>query len=160
MNRRLWKRIVRDGDCWVWTGAKNDQGYGQVVIDGQRAYTHRLVYELLVGPIPDGLEIDHLCRNTSCCRPAHLEPVTHAENIRRGYEAKAQTHCKRGHHLAVTARLTKDGRRDCRECERVRVADPARREHRLALRRAAHARRQATPGKVSVVITDVAEAAA
>jgi hypothetical protein len=119
MIRKLWENVERDGDCWVWTRSKNDKGYGQITHDGRVMYAHRLTYQLMVGPIPEGLEIDHLCRNTSCCRPSHLEAVTHAENIRRGYEAKNQTHCKRGHDLAG-AYITKDGRRDCRECHRAR----------------------------------------
>lgn len=73
--------------CWEWTGARQPDGrydYG-MFWDGTRAVrAHRFAYELLVGPIPVGLELDHLCRNPPCVNPAHLEPVTHAENIRRG----------------------------------------------------------------------------
>lgn len=69
--------------CWVWTGTRNDVGYGQLTVDGRMQYVHRLSYEALVGPIPDGMQIDHLCRNTLCLRPEHLEPVTPAENVRR-----------------------------------------------------------------------------
>ncbi|WP_327421883.1 HNH endonuclease [Streptomyces sp. NBC_01230] len=77
--------------CWVWTGATNDQGYGHLHIGGKggsKLGAHRVSYELSVGPIPDGLEIDHLCRNTSCVNPQHLEPVTTQENNRRAREAR------------------------------------------------------------------------
>jgi len=120
-NGRFYSRIERDpSGCWLWTGARNRDGYGQLWL-GRIVYVHRWAYERFVGPIPEGLEIDHLCRVPACCNPAHLEPVTHAENIRRGYEAKAQTHCKRGHELA-DAYVTRDGRRDCRACARIRAA--------------------------------------
>jgi hypothetical protein len=69
--------------CWTWTGAVQSRGYGSCGYQRRIWSTHRLSYELLVGPIPSGLTIDHLCRNKRCCNPAHLEPVTNLENIRR-----------------------------------------------------------------------------
>lgn len=82
--------------CWVWTGAHNPKGYGLVGRDdGESSAIHRRMYELHIGPIPDGLELDHLCRVRDCCNPAHLEAVTHAENCRRGREHR--THCVHGH---------------------------------------------------------------
>jgi hypothetical protein len=69
--------------CWTWTGAVQSRGYGSVGYQRRIWSTHRLSYELLVGPIPDGLTIDHLCLNKRCCNPSHLEPVTNLENIRR-----------------------------------------------------------------------------
>src|SRR4051812_43428872 len=77
----------RDG-CWLWAGAKNDRGYPQVGHEGRTVYAHRLYYTLLVGAIPPGLDLDHLCRKRSCVNPQHLEPVTHAENVRRGATTK------------------------------------------------------------------------
>ncbi len=81
---RVEARIDRSGDCWVWTGSRSSAGYGQVWSGGTNRGVHRIMYEQLVGPIPEGPVIDHLCRNPSCCTPAHLEPVTTAENVRRG----------------------------------------------------------------------------
>src|SRR3989442_920488 len=81
---KLWSRITfrRDG-CWYWKGATNG-GYGTVYWGSRHRRVHVLVYELLRGPIPRELELDHLCRKRICCNPAHLEPVAHRENIRRG----------------------------------------------------------------------------
>lgn len=69
--------------CWLWTGAMQPKGYGTVKVDGRVWLAHRAVYTAHVGPIPAGLDLDHKCRNRSCVRPDHLEPVTHAENLQR-----------------------------------------------------------------------------
>lgn len=86
---RAYSSIDPDTGCWEWTGTKNKAGYGKVydpANDGKprMEYAHRVSYREFVGPIPDGHHIDHLCRNHACCNPEHLEPVTHAENMRRG----------------------------------------------------------------------------
>lgn len=73
-----------DSPCWVWQRAKDSKGYGRATIDGSTKLAHRIFYEKFVGPIPLGLSLDHLCRNPPCVNPSHLEPVTHAENCRRG----------------------------------------------------------------------------
>lgn len=70
--------------CWVWLGPFNRNGYGRAWFEGAREMVHRLVYRLLVGPIPDGLVLDHLCRERCCANPAHMEPVTVRENTLRG----------------------------------------------------------------------------
>lgn len=77
------------GPCWLWSGALHN-GYGGFFADGQRWRVHRWSYEFLVGPIPEGLHLDHLCRVRHCVNPAHLEPVTNQENIRRGEAGKYQ----------------------------------------------------------------------
>lgn len=104
------------GGCWEWIGAKGADGYGKFAIEGFIS-AHRAAYTLLVGPIPDGLEIDHLCRNRACVNPDHLEPVSRSENIRRGVAGR--THCRRGHAFTPeNTRLGPDGRR-CRACQRA-----------------------------------------
>jgi hypothetical protein len=80
------RRILFTDDCWHWRGAVTSSGYGSVAYEGRLWSTHRLAYELLIGPIPDGLQIDHLCRNKVCCNPQHLEPVTAQENLRRQHQ--------------------------------------------------------------------------
>jgi hypothetical protein len=83
---RLAAKTERDLDtgCWWWKGARKRGGYGHMSVDDHMKLVHRLAWELTVGPIPDGHEIDHLCKNRSCLNPAHLEPVTKEENVRRG----------------------------------------------------------------------------
>jgi HNH endonuclease len=123
---RFWSRVHPIGNCWIWMGGKNDKGYGQIVDKHVRYYVHRLSHEWFRGPIPDGHEIDHLCRNPACVRPSHLEAVTRRENQRRGFGfagIKARkTACVHGH--AFTAENTyirpDDGNRQCRECKRKR----------------------------------------
>jgi hypothetical protein len=112
--------------CWLWQCAKTKAGYGQVPIGGKMLYAHRVYYEDHVGPIPEGLVLDHLCKTPACCNPDHLEPVTQAENLRR----TRRSHCGRGH--AITdgnVYVAPSGRRQCRECVRVRERALA---HRLA----------------------------
>lgn len=107
-------------ECWIYVGQTN-QGYG--VYGG--SYTHRRVYEALVGPIPEGLQLDHLCRNTLCYNPRHLEPVTPKENSRRrdadGHYLTKRTHCPKGHERIKENTITRpDGSHECRICNRDR----------------------------------------
>lgn len=81
-------QVDPDTGCWVWLGTKDDKGYGSWRLKGRLRPAHRVMYEELVGAIPDDMVIDHRCRNPSCVNPAHLEPVTFAENIRRGTHVK------------------------------------------------------------------------
>ena len=81
-------RIDSDSGCWIWIAGKSTAGYGGLRIDGKDYLAHRFMYEKLVGPIPVGMSLDHLCRNPSCVNPEHLEPVTHQENVRRGAHTK------------------------------------------------------------------------
>jgi hypothetical protein len=124
---RFWEKVEKTETCWLWTAAKNDQGYGHIkVSDGEWAYAHRLAYELLVGPIPEGLELDHLCRVRNCLNPAHLEPVTGRENVLRSTSPTAinarKTHCPRGHEYSAenTYYTPREGHRQCRACIVIR----------------------------------------
>ena len=123
---KFWAKVDKSDGCWWWLGGVNSYGYGAVsrTIDGRRyqLQAHRVAYELLVGPIPEGLVIDHLCRNTRCVRPDHLEPVTDKVNILRGTSLSAvyakRTHCVQGHLLPKER--SPRGDRICRECVRIK----------------------------------------
>lgn len=94
-------KFEKTDTCWNWTGYLDRAGYGVVNSRGLRIrQAYRLAYTAWVGPIPDGLHLDHLCRNPRCIRPDHLEPVTPAENARRAGPYRRPTHCKRGHLLS------------------------------------------------------------
>lgn len=137
---RFWAKVDRRGanDCWPWK-ASTKKGHGMVwaMRNGERFVfmAHRVAYELLVGPIPDGLVLDHLCRNRGCCNPRHLEPVTNEQNILRGEWAPvlnaAKTHCVAGHEYSPgNTYVTSRGHRQCRACK-------ARRQRELKARRTA-----------------------
>lgn len=122
---RFWQKVTRSGDdeCWTWTGAINSvHGYGRMGLGGRaqgNGYAHRVSYELNVGPIPDGLTIDHLCVNPRCVNPRHLEAVTQEENSRRA--KRRWTHCIRGHEFTDENTYWRaEGRRACRACARTR----------------------------------------
>lgn len=105
--------------CIEWTGTTNGVGYGVVTMRDMRFYTHRLSYMEAFGPIPDGLVIDHLCRNTLCLRPDHLEAVTQRENTLRGITAQKES-CVRGHPFDdANTYITLAGHRACRTCRRL-----------------------------------------
>jgi hypothetical protein len=115
--QRFWENVAKSDGCWMWTGTKDPHGYGRFWTGTTIGLAHRWAYELLVGPIPTDLELDHLCRVTSCVKTEHLEPVTHAENMRRGSVAK-RTHCPQGHPYTPenTYRYPVSGDRKCRIC--------------------------------------------
>lgn len=122
-------------ECWPWMGALISGGYGQINAAGRTRHVHRVVYEILVGPVPDGLTLDHechtrevtcnlgdLCPHRRCCNPAHLEPVTQQTNVRRGRGLTARnavaTHCKHGHEFTLENTYRWRGHRMCRQCVR------------------------------------------
>jgi hypothetical protein len=109
-------------DCWAWKGATDHLGYARFHASAGVQLAHRLAYEWFVGPIPAGLEIDHVCRNRRCVNPAHLEAVTHRENVLRGASAPGgATHCPRGHVYDVSnTHIAPSGDRRCRRCNNDR----------------------------------------
>lgn len=122
VHERFMAKVDRRPDgCWVWTACRVWNGYGQFRVAGKTVYAHRFAYELLVGPIPDGLELDHLCRNRACVNPSHLEVVDSRTNTLRGDGPAAQnarkTHCAHGHELTLE-NIWRSGRnsRLCRAC--------------------------------------------
>lgn len=115
---------VRQGEngCVFWTASTDKKGYGMFRVNGRMVRAHRWAYEYFRRPIPDGLELDHLCRNRNCVNPAHLEPVTHRENVLRGNAGGtfnlAKTHCPQGHEYGDdNLYVTPNGYRECRTCK-------------------------------------------
>ncbi len=121
----FWTKVSLSPDgCWLWTAGKNGVGYGMfAVADRRKKLSHRLAYETLIDLVGVGLDLDHLCRVRRCCNPAHLEPVTRGENIRRGIgpsiagqRQAAKTHCPRGHELSGNNVYAYRGKRGCKSC--------------------------------------------
>jgi hypothetical protein len=117
---RFWAKVTGGNvdTCWEWTASKARGGYGRLNINGRTALAHRWAYEHLIAPIPQGLDLDHLCRNRACVNPWHLDPVTRGVNLRRGQHwESAKTHCHHGHPFTEeNTYLTPAGHRECREC--------------------------------------------
>lgn len=106
--------------CWQWIGGINKTGYGIINVNKIPRLAHRVSYETFKEEIPQGLSLDHLCRNRKCINPEHLEPVTRAENIKRGLSLKTQSiNCKNGHPRSEN-KIIKSGRIRCKECERIK----------------------------------------
>jgi hypothetical protein len=116
---RLVTNVVRDENgCWLWQRATNEKGYGRVQFQGRHRAAHRVSYTTFVGPIPEGLQLDHLCRVRHCINPAHLEPVTHDENHRRKtvHFRTTVTHCPHGHEYTEANTAYYNRIRCCRKC--------------------------------------------
>lgn len=131
---RFWAKVDKNGPlwagtaCWVWTAARSE-GYGRFVVEGHVLKASRVAYELLIAPISVGLTLDHLCRNTGCVNPAHMEAVTTGVNVLRGNTITAtnavKTHCRQGHPYDLWNTYTRKsgaqkGNRICRQCSHVR----------------------------------------
>ncbi|MFJ8213256.1 HNH endonuclease signature motif containing protein [Streptomyces sp. NPDC096033] len=121
----FWRQVEPTGFCWNWTGRRTHNGYGDFREGGVRTRAHRYAYEMLVGPIPEGLVLDHLCRNRLCVNPDHLEPVTIGENVLRGMGptsiAFRRGECVKGHSVdETTGYLRSNGRYECRACSHRR----------------------------------------
>lgn len=113
---RFWAKVDKTSGCWNWTGYVDKAGYGRFRFDGATRLSHRVAYQLIIGQVPDGLQLDHLCRNRRCCNPTHLEPVTNHENSLRG-ERATKSHCVHGHEYTPENTIREaNGRRRCRTC--------------------------------------------
>lgn len=118
---RFWSKVKQTDDCWEWLGARQPSGHGWFRGHHLGYNAHRVAYQLERGPIPEGLELDHLCRHPWCVRPSHLEPVSHTENVRRGLAAQPREVCLKGHPLVegnIIRAGTSRGKpaRRCRTC--------------------------------------------
>jgi hypothetical protein len=125
---RFWAKVDKSGDCWMWIASTDCRGYGQIKWGARVRKAHQVAYEICVGPIPEGTELDHLCRVPACVNPAHLEPVSHRENYARGASRSANALrtnvCINGHEFTpANTRIRKGGSRVCIECARKRTRE-------------------------------------
>lgn len=124
LSERLEERSIPEPNsgCFLWIGYHNGEGYGKLSVGKSGSiYAHRFAYEQANGPIPEGMQLDHLCRTPSCVNPDHLEPVTNRENTLRGRSSALKPKrvtCKHGHDLRLTAYVDTRGQQKCRECHR------------------------------------------
>jgi hypothetical protein len=128
--------VTADG-CWEWQGKVIYSGYGEAHYQNRQMQAHRAMWLASGRPIPNGLQLDHLCRNRRCCNPDHLEPVTCAENIRRGWAARGRNpladRCGRGHRYDDGNTYYHRGQRYCRACNRLHAANSRARQQRRGL---------------------------
>lgn len=119
LHERFWSKVHKTDSCWLWTAHIGRRGYGMNRPVQGETYAHRIAWALVNGPIPDGLTLDHVkerCSNKHCVNPAHLEPVTAAENHLRWQQKR--THCRNGHSIAQDGYVNAHGYRRCRVCNR------------------------------------------
>jgi hypothetical protein len=137
--QRFLSKVRLSNGCWIWTGHVEKNGYGRIGVNGKMRWAHRIAYELFIGLIPKGKELDHLCRVPACVNPRHLEPVTHKENMRRsplgaGVMHKAKTKCPQGHDYSFENTYIFRGMRYCRVCARkYKAAYKARKKNEKSL---------------------------
>jgi hypothetical protein len=142
IKERILAKVSRaENGCWLWRGKVGTNGYAMFQIDRKYIRVHRASYQAFVGPIPAGLQIDHLCRNRACVNPQHLEPVTQRENTRRGFLSRKPT-CPLGHEMTILRK----GHRGCVICRRAyqRKQYAKHRERILARLRERYSRKRAT----------------
>jgi hypothetical protein len=124
---RFWEKVDASASCWAWTASTKGNGYGQVKHRDRKSplFAHRAAYEMLVGEIPEGMTLDHLCKNTLCVNPDHLEVVTMKVNVLRSTSPTAinatKTHCVRGHEFTPENLLGGSLGRSCKTCHRERM---------------------------------------
>lgn len=151
---RFWCKVNAEGVCWEWTAYRDKKGYGKFQVGNKARGAHKVAWELLMGPVPHGLDLDHLCRNPPCVNPDHLEPVTRRENVLRGINAipgkhhhmAQRTHCVNGHEYTEENsyhRVDRAGHKQCKTChrERDRAWRQANREKHNARAREYHRRK-------------------
>lgn len=135
--KRFFCKIEKKDNCWIWTATKTSHGYGQFGLNYKIVLAHRVCYEMFKGIIPDDMELDHICRNTSCVNPDHLEAVSHQENCIRGNCGKNNQNAKKmycvNNHPLIQENLVKrkDGRRECLICHRTQWKSWKRRQMRI-----------------------------
>jgi hypothetical protein len=126
LEERFWAKVDKTGDCWEWTAALNNRGYGRFRMPDGHVTAHVMSFRLTYGPVPTGKEVHHICENRKCVRPTHLQAVTHRENLLAsgtlpGINAK-KTHCLNNHPFnEENTAMTKAGKRRCRTCVRERA---------------------------------------
>jgi hypothetical protein len=129
----FWSKVSMTGnicECWIWNGAMSSLGYGGAYRGNKTGKAYRVAFEITFGAVPTGLELDHLCRVPACVNPWHLEPVTHAENVRRGDSGRvngarqrAKTHCPSGHEYNEENTRVYSGKRYCKQCAERRTRE-------------------------------------
>lgn len=125
-SNRFWSKVSKTGECWLWIGSLNNNGYGQMRINTRSHLAHRLSYELTYGKISKGLVVNHLCEMPNCVNPKHLEAITQLENVHKGRASRSKPHkqrayCKNGHSMVPENVYIYKNNRACRECRKLRV---------------------------------------